>query len=330
MNFVHDTLASHPLARKFEQLEPAHVFQAVEATGRRCTGRFFALNSYENRVYQVEVETGPAIVAKFYRPGRWSIDALEDEHDFIFELAEAGVSVSQPLVHADGYSVASLEQGIHYALYERVRGRVKDEPNEQELEQLGRALGLIHNVGERRPAHHRPRLDVATWGVPSLDAINHSGMLPTPVEIQYNEFAEKIFDFLTGALDIEQMHRIHGDCHHANILWDGPEPVFLDFDDCISGPSVQDVWMLAPSADTFGQRRRQHLLYGYEQARDFDHADLQLIEPLRALRMIRYSGWVTRRWHDQTFQRTFAHFLTDQYWYDEVNRLREVVDTLSG
>jgi Ser/Thr protein kinase RdoA (MazF antagonist) len=322
-----ESLASHPLADRFKELGPVDVLRAVEDAGHRCTGRQIALNSYENRVYQLDTEDTAGVVAKFYRPGRWSVDAIEDEHDFMYELDEAGVPVSLPLELEGGYTVGTMTgetAGIHYALYERVVGRVNDEPDEAQLQELGRLVARIHHVGARSEATHRQSLGIRDWGRPSTAGVMASGLLPTPLERAYVDVTEALFSVIEESLTDVETHRIHGDCHHANLLWDAEGPVFLDFDDAVQGPAAQDIWMLAPSADQHGQWRRTVLLGGYREVRDFDDRWLRLIEPLRALRMIRYTGWIAQRWHDPMFQRTFSYVLTESWWSEHVRSLREL------
>jgi len=319
-------LGEHPLAQQFQNLGPRDILDAVEGAGFECTGRLIALNSYENRVYQVDTVDSTPLVAKFYRPGRWSVETIEDEHDFLFELAEAGLSVAEPHAIGGEYSLATLpigDSGIHYAIFPKVVGRVNDEPTETELRQLGRDIALLHGVGQLEDAAFRSRLSVETWGEPALRAIKESGLLPSHLSAAYCDVVGRLFQLIEERLRGVPVHRIHGDCHHANLLWNDEGPVFLDFDDFIHGPAVQDVWMLAPSIDQGGQWRRTVLLQGYREVAHFADDWLRLVEPLRALRIIRYAGWVCRRWHDPTFQRTFAHVLTDRFWADEVQSLRE-------
>ena len=244
----------------------------------------------------------------------------------MYQIHDAGVPVSLPVELEDGYTVGSMEgdaAGIHYALYERVAGRIMDEPTEAQLEELGRLIGRIHQVGERGTAEHRETLGIEAWGEPSLEGVRGSGLLPRALEPAYLQIVRDLFEVIRNRLDGVPMHRIHGDCHHANILWDDEGPVFLDFDDCVVGPAAQDIWLLAPSADEYGQWRRTLILRGYREVRDFDDRWLMLIEPLRTLRMIRYTGWIAQRWYDPTFQRTFSYVTTESWWGEHVRNLRE-------
>lgn len=321
-------LSRHPLADRFDRLTPDHVFAAAEVDGRVCTGRFVILNSYENRVYQLDCEDGRAVVGKFYRPGRWSVDALDDEHDFLFDLDDAGVPVVLPLeLDDDGGTLGTLDgdaAGIHYAIYPRVRARVPDEFADHQLRELGRVLAELHDVGEQETAEHRPTLDLDTYARANVEYLVGAGHLPPEIEAHYRYTVDALCTRIEPMLADVPTHRIHGDCHPANLLWaDGP--LFLDFDDMLEGPAVQDVWMLVPSADAEGDRQRRVLLDAYREVRDFPGEWLRLVEPLRALRYIHYATWIARRWHDPTFRRTFGHFGDLRYWQKEVLDLREQI-----
>lgn len=322
-------LAAHPLAERFARLTPDRVFAAAEVDGRVCTGRFVVLNSYENRVYQLDCEDGRHVVGKFYRPGRWSLDALDDEHDFLYALDEADVPVVLPLeLDDDGHTLGTLDgeaEGIHYAIFPRVRGRVPDEFDDGQLRVLGRLLARLHEVGEADEAPNRPVLGVDSYARQNVEYLVRAGHLPPEIETNYRYTVDALCARIEPMLADVPVHRIHGDCHPANLLWTPEGPVFLDFDDLLTGPAAQDVWMLAPSADAEGHRQREVLLEGYREARDFPAEWLRLVEPLRALRYIRYSTWIARRWHDPTFKRTFAHFGDLRYWQREVQDLREQI-----
>lgn len=320
-------LADHPLAESFHALSPDKVLDAVEVGGRRCTGRFLTLNSYENRVYQLELEAedgprGEWVVAKFYRPGRWSREAIGAEHAFLRELAAEGLPVVPPLdetLHEAG--------GILYAVFPRIGGRAPDEPTDDQLRTLGRLLARLHNVGALAPASDRPRLTPGTYGRDNLAWLLANDVLPVEVRAQYAATVEALLDRIEPWFQGVPHLRIHGDCHLGNLLWapGGGGPTFLDFDDFLNGPAVQDVWMLAPSADAEGARQRGVLVEAYRELRDLEPAWLRLVEPLRALRFIHYATWIARRLRDPTFARTFSHFGTLQYWQREVQDLREQI-----
>lgn len=314
----------HPLASQFEALHPEDVLDAVETPERRCTGRFLVLNSYENRVYQLELEDESYIVGKFYRPGRWSTDAILDEHGFIDELADLEIPVACPMKLLNGSTVASVKE-ILFAIFPRVGGRNPEEFDDEQLRVLGRLLGRIHNVGARHVAKHRPNLTPESYGQSNLDILETTGLLHPDAAQGYLQTAEQLFTLIRPLFTDVDMIRIHGDCHRGNLLWTPFGPTFLDFDDMVNGPAVQDLWMMLPSYDEEGQRGRRVMLEGYEEFRPFHQHELKLIEPLRALRYIHYATWIARRWHDSLFKRTFSHFGSLQYWQRETQDLREQI-----
>ncbi len=328
-----DAFEAHPLAERFARLTPDQVMAAAEVDGRTCTGRFVVLNSYENRVFELDVEDddgrSSAVIGKFYRPGRWSIDALDDEHDFIYALDDADVPVGVPLaLDDDGATIGTLTgeaAGIHYAIYPKVRGRVPDEFRDDELRTLGRLLAELHDVGADDDAPHRPTLDVDTYARQNLAYLVDHGHLPPEIAKNYAYTVDALCDRIEPRWRDLPLHRIHGDCHPGNLIRTGDSFTFVDFDDMLTGPAVQDVWMLVPSYDAEGARQRDVLLDGYREVRDFPAAWLELVEPLRALRYIRYATWIARRWHDPIFKRTFAHFGDLRYWQREVMDLREQI-----
>jgi Ser/Thr protein kinase RdoA (MazF antagonist) len=322
-------LDQHPLADRFAQLDPMLVLDAVEGASRRATGRFLVLNSYENRVYQHELEDGTWVVGKFYRPGRWSPAALEDEHDFLFDLDEGEVPVCLPMyVDDDEHTIGTLTgpvAGIHYALFPRVMGRVPHDLTDAQLITLGELIGRLHAVGAEGDAPNRPVLDVDTYGWGNLAALRETGALPSAVAPNYIATVEALLARIEPMFRHVPLHRIHGDCHAGNLLWTPDGPVFFDFDDLVIGPATQDVWMLVPDSDADGDRRRQVLLEGYAYENDFDPDWLKLVEPLRALRYIHYATWIARRQGDPIFRKTFEWFGTVQYWEKEVQDLREQI-----
>jgi Ser/Thr protein kinase RdoA (MazF antagonist) len=333
--------AAHPLASDFHALSPERVLDAVEVGGRRCTGRFLTLNSYENRVYQLELEPdadagdprGPMVVGKFYRPGRWSRAAVAAEHGFLAELAAADVPVVQPLVlHPDTGATVGEIGGILYALFPRIGGRAPEEPTDEELRRLGRLLARLHQVGAEASAPDRPRLTPDTYGRDALTWLLENDVLPAEVRAQYRASVEALLDRMAGHFEGVPFHRIHGDCHRGNLLMTPGGPTFLDFDDFLTGPAVQDVWMLVPSADAEGERQRRVLVDAYDTLRAFDPAWLRLVEPLRALRFVHYATWIARRIRagDPIFARTFPHFGTLSYWQREVQDLREQIARLDA
>lgn len=328
-------------ADPFAALDPQAVVEAVEqhpdAEGSRrvCTGRVLALNSFENRVFQVELEDAPPVVAKFYRPGRHTEAALDEEHDFVFDLDEAGVPVATPLLlDAEDRSVGRLAlpqatpgaaPALWFALFDRVSGRAPDELDEEDLRQVGQHLGQLHTVGAEHGFNHRPGFDAASWARESLQAIqtHPNARFPATLNAAYEDVVGGLLHQMLPRFEGVPTHRIHGDCHRGNLLWTGGGPVFLDFDDACVGPAVQDIWLLVPGVDAEARRQRSALIAGYREVAHFDRAWLELVEPLRALRYLRYSAWVAARLGEAAFRRTFEHFGTVRHWESLLNDLRE-------
>ncbi len=318
--------------RFFYELTPDRILDAVEACGLRATGRCMALNSMENRVYQVEVEPEVDVegggdefrVVKFYRPGRWSEEQILEEHRFLHELAKAEIPAVAPLPFPDG---ATLERApgcpIWCAVFPRVGGRAPDELDDEGLERIGRLIGRLHNVGATSDAPSRVRLDPDSYGLTALTSLLEIGSIPESVRDSYRLTVESICESTSAWFEAAVYQRIHGDCHIGNLLVGGQGAFFVDFDDMVRGPCVQDIWLLAPGKDKEARRQRSVLLEGYEQFREFDYSTLRLVEPLRALRLVHFSAWIARRWDDPAFKRAFPDFGDERYWFDELNLLRE-------
>jgi len=315
----------------FFTLTPDRLLASVErALGSRATGRAFALNSLENRVYEIELEERDPVVAKFYRPGRWSRDAILDEHRFLAELVAAEVPAVAPLALVGGETLAASDDGILFALFPKVRGRLLIELSDTQLAQVGRLLGRMHNVGASSVARHRRTLTVEEWGRRSLETVLASGMLDDALRDRYRAVAESLLRAIEPLLDGVPAHRVHGDCHLGNVLWRDDAAFFVDFDDTCVAPAVQDVWLVVRGRDEEAERQREILLAGYQQMRAFDRATLRLIEPLRALRMIHYSAWIVRRWQDPTFPRAFPGFGAARHWVEEIGDLDEQLSRIVG
>jgi len=323
------------LADNFFSLTPERVLESVEVGGRRATGYALALNSLENRVYEVELEDGARLVAKFYRPGRWSREAILQEHAFLRALAEAEVPVVPPLAldgDGDGATLRESptdEGALLYAVFDKVRGRVPEELFDEQLAQLGRLLARLHQVGVEEPAPARPALTPDSYGTDSVKLLLDGGFVPEELRSRFAEVAAAIVEACRPVWRGLPMHRIHGDCHLGNLMWGFEKgnplgaPFFLDFDDFLAGPAVQDVWLLAPGRDEEAERQRALIVDAYETMRSFDRAQLRLVEPLRALRILRYAAWIGARWADPAFQRTFAQFGEYAWWQREVQTLEE-------
>jgi len=316
-------VTGHP----FDRLTPEVILDAVEAAGMMSDGRILALGSYENRVYQVGIDGGEPVVAKFYRPGRWSDEAILEEHGFALELAAAEIPVIAPMVFGDTPDGSLLHHaGFRFALFPRRGGQWPELGSQDDREWMGRFLGRIHLVGGRRRFEHRPRLSPQAMGRDSMDFLLASGRIPDYVAHRYERIAGQLLDRVEAAFDaageLRQL-RIHGDCHRNNVLWTDAGPHFVDLDDCMTGPAIQDLWMLlAGSADEM-RAQLDDFLEGYQQFADFDYREVALIEPLRALRMVHYAAWLARRWDDPAFPRAFPWFADATYWERHAAELEE-------
>ena len=311
----------------FASLEPDLILAAVESTGLRCDGRLQGLNSYENRVYQVGIEDGAPLIAKFYRPGRWTDAAILEEHAFALELDGAEVPLVPPVVDAAGATLHS-HGGYRFSLSVRRGGRAPELDRDGVLPWIGRFLARLHVVGAGGRFEHREVVDVATFGQASMDWLLAEGLVPPDLEAAYRSAAGQALEAAAACFEragpVGRI-RLHGDCHAGNILWTDAGPHFVDLDDCRSGPAVQDLWMLL-SGDR-GQQAAQFeaVLEGYEMFRRFDRAELNLIEPLRTLRLMHYTAWLARRWSDPAFPVGFPWFDSPRYWQDHILALREQI-----
>lgn len=307
-------------------LTPELILQALDEAGLQPTGALLALNSYENRVYQAELEDHQFVVVKFYRPDRWSNEAILEEHQFASELAAAEI----PVIAAMAFNGKTLLefQGYRYAIYPRRGGRWPELDNKDNLELLGRLLGRIHRVGRCARFTHREQLTVKNRGRDALLFLQSSPVLPD--ELRHNVVAaiEPLLDVIERQFEaVAPMHlRLHGDCHPGNILWTPQGPHFVDLDDCCTGPAMQDLWMLLSGTQEEMASQLMVLLAGYETFSDFDYSEIQLIEPLRGLRLIHYCAWLTRRWHDPAFPHHFPWFNTPRYWEDQIITFREQLE----
>ena len=312
-------------AAPYDALTPDVVLDAVEDAGYATDGRLLALPSYENRVYQVGLEDGAPLVAKFYRPARWSDAAIVEEHDFALELADAELPVVAPLV-IDGDTL--LEHGgFRYALYPRKGGRAPELESADHLAWMGRLLARLHGVGARDTFRERGAIDTDTFIRKAARDVLASGPLPERSADAYRARTDALaadIDARFAAIAPRRI-RLHGDCHGGNVLWTDTGPHFVDLDDARMGPAVQDLWMLAPSP-----RSLDALLEGYAEFRDFDYAELALVEPLRVMRQVHWAGWVAARWHDPAFPRAFPQAGEARWWEQHLNDLAEALARLQG
>jgi Ser/Thr protein kinase RdoA (MazF antagonist) len=328
-----DRAAAHSAAHPFTRLTPECVLDALDsvlaATGVRTDGRLLPLNSYENRVYQAGIEDGPPVIAKFYRPERWSDEAILEEHAFVAELAAREI----PAVPARAFEGRTLHEfgGFRFAVFERRGGRAPDIDRRDTLEWLGRFIGRIHAVGAIVPYTARPTLDIQAFGYEPREFLLSRGFVPADVRAAYEtavtlalEGVERAFE---RAGDLRAL-RLHGDCHPSNVLWTDAGPHFVDFDDSRMGPAVQDLWLLLPGERIEASRALSDLLGGYEDFCEFEPRELHLIEALRTLRLIHYAAWLARRWDDPAFPAAFPWFNTQRYWEERVLELREQIGAM--
>jgi len=319
--------ASRHSRHPYATLTPDCVLDALDTVELRGDGRLLALNSYENRVYQVCLEDGPTVVAKFYRPERWSNAAILEEHAFVAELAEHEIPVVPALVDAAGQTLHE-HAGFRFAVFPNRGGRTPELGDAATLEWIGRFIGRIHAVGATRSFAARPALDVASFGTEPRDWLLGHDFIPAELRTVWEGVARQALDGVQRcyerAGDVAAL-RLHGDCHVGNILWTDAGPHFVDFDDARSGPAIQDLWMLLSGDRPDMVRQLADILAGYESFHDFDARELHLVEALRTLRLIHYSAWIARRWDDPAFPAAFPWFNTQRYWQDRILELREQV-----
>jgi Ser/Thr protein kinase RdoA (MazF antagonist) len=305
----------------FAGLTPDRVLDAASSMGFESDGRLFALNSYENRVYQMGRPEG-ALVLKFYRPGRWSDAQITEEHTFTAELAAAEMAVAAP-IEIDGRTLFRFED-FRFSVFPWMRGRAPELDAPEARAMVGRALARLHRNGGVRPFQTRLKLSVERLGFDAREQVLDSDLFPASMEESYLratdallERVERIFDEVGPTRQI----RLHGDCHLDNVLWNEHGPVFVDLDDCMTGPAIQDLWMLLSGTAAEQQSQWRELSEGYEQFGMLDFGELRLIEPLRSLRMLNHAAWLATRWSDPAFPRAFPWFGGVRFWEEHVNDL---------
>ena len=307
----------------YYRLDPDGIIQAVESIGLLCDGRLLALNSYENRVYQIGIDEAEPLVGKFYRPGRWTDAQILEEHAFALEIAAAEIPLVPPM-EINGQTLHE-HNGFRFALYERQGGHGPELDQKDVRAWLGRFLGRIHAIGAARPFAVRPGLTVESFGHEAIKTLEDGHWLPPHLETAFFSLARDLLVSVEASFeragDFSSI-RLHGDCHPGNILWrDGP--FFVDLDDCRSGPAVQDLWMLLSGEPDEMAMQMQDVLDGYTRFHDFNLRELHLIEALRTLRMLHHAAWLARRWQDPAFPRAFPWFGETRYWEDLILGLRE-------
>jgi Ser/Thr protein kinase RdoA (MazF antagonist) len=316
----------------FAGLTPERILDALDSVGLRPDGRLLALNSYENRVYQIGVEEGGAapsgfVVAKFYRPRRWSDAAILEEHAFVQELAAREIPVVAALPLAGDKALHEFG-GFRFTVFPRRGGRAPELSDRHTLEWLGRFIGRIHAVGATASFRERPALDIASFGDEPRDYLLAHGFIPEDLTVAWRSVVDQALAGVRRCFDragaVRQI-RLHGDCHGGNVLWTDDGPHFVDFDDSRTGPAVQDLWMLLSGERAAMARQLADILAGYESFAEFDARELHMLEALRTLRLIHYCAWIARRWNDPAFPAAFPWFNTQRYWQDRILELREQI-----
>jgi len=318
--------SAHPESSPpYAGLTPDRVLDALDSIGIEGDGRLIALASYENRVYQVYRSDALPVVAKFYRPNRWTDDQILEEHDLVDELAANDL----PAIAAIAVAGKTLHHfdDFRFAVYPRRGGRAPELEHRPVLEQLGRTIARLHIVGVRRPFAHRPALTIAAFGDEPRAYLLEHDFLPPDLRATWTSVVDQALQSVRRAWLAAPAAtlRLHGDCHGSNVLWTDDGPHFVDFDDARTGPAVQDLWMLLSGERGAMESQLRIVLEAYQSLRDFDRGELALIEPLRTLRLVHYSAWLARRWDDPAFPAAFPWFNTQRYWQDRILELREQI-----
>jgi Ser/Thr protein kinase RdoA (MazF antagonist) len=320
---------NHKNQTPYTQLSPNVILDAIENTGFICTGSLIAHNSYENRVYQIGIEDAEPIIAKFYRPHRWSSDAILEEHQFSFELVQHEIPIIAPLT----LNAQTLHhyRDFRFALFPRRGGRALELDNNDQLEWMGRFLGRLHAVSASHSFQHRIQLNIQAYGYEPYEFLIDQAFIPEYLKPNFCKTAEtalqkinQVFKFIG---EVDQI-RLHGDCHAGNVLWSQSGPHIVDLDDCLMGPAIQDIWMLLSGEAKQMDVQLTQILRGYCEFYDFNPRERHLIEPLRTLRMLHYSGWLAKRWADPAFPLNFPWFNTPVYWENQIINLNEQIELL--
>lgn len=315
----------------FFELGPDEILRALDFLGMKTTGRVMQLNSMENRVYEAEIESksdNPSDhfkIVKFYRPGRWSETQIREEHEFLLDLEEFEIPVIAPEKFTSNEETLFKDENLNllYTVFRKQGGRAPDEFNNEELEQIGRLLARVHNVGAMKKANHRLKLTPDTYVKNNLDYLLDSKKIPSHLENSFKSTLEAIYNQTKNAFDNTNYIRIHGDCHLGNVI--RRESVFhlIDFDDFVMGPAIQDIWLLLPGRDEYTMNQRQILLNEYATIRDFDFNELKLVEILRCYRMINFTAWIAKRYDDPAFKNAFPYFEHPSFFEEKINDFRD-------
>ncbi len=318
---MNETVHGHP----YEALTPDVVLDAVDALGLQTDARIFPLNSYENRVYQVGQESGPPLIVKFYRPERWSEEQIQEEHDFSRELADLEIPVVPPMA-VNGQDTRYHHHGFTFAVFPRLPGRAPEIDNLDNLLVMGRFIGRVHRCGQQTQFRHRVAIDIDRMAAQSREFLMSNDFIPESLRPAYDSLSRDLIDSVRATFartgEVRSL-RLHGDCHPGNVLWQDEVPNFVDFDDAMNGPAIQDLWMLLSGERDQRQAQLLDLIEGYREFNEFDPRELALIEALRTMRIIYYSAWLARRWDDPAFPKSFPWFNTERYWAEHILELRE-------
>lgn len=306
----------------FASLSPETIIDGLESAGFTVASGLLALNSYENRVYQFHDDDSQKFVTKFYRPNRWSLAQIQEEHDFALELKDQEIPMIAPIKH-DGVTLFEFK-GFHFAVFPCRGGRIFEVDNLDQLEWMGRFLGRIHAVGSQNKFQHRPQFSSKESLFDARKTLfSTPDTVPVGLQTSFFTILDQVIEIADNQYKPSKNIRLHGDCHAGNILWTDAGPHFVDLDDCRSGPAIQDLWMML-----FGDRQQKllqldTLLMGYEEFFSFEHSELRLIESLRTMRLVNYMAWLTKRWQDPAFPRNFPWFNTEKYWEEQILMLKE-------
>lgn len=324
-----DPHLNHNNQTPYERLDPHVILDALESLGFICTGSLLALNSYENRVYQIGIEDAEPLITKFYRPHRWSSAAILEEHQFALELAEQEIPIVAPLIINN--QTLHHHDDFKFALFPRRGGRALELDNSEQLEWMGRFLGRLHRVGACQRFRHRIQLTSQSYGHDPYEFLIEQDFIPDYLKPNFCNTVEtalqKINQILNNIGPVDQI-RLHGDCHAGNVLWSESGPHIVDFDDCLMGPAIQDIWMLLSGEPQQMDMQLTKILQGYCEFHDFNPRERHLIEVLRTLRMLHYPGWLAKRWADPAFPLSFPWFNTPVYWQNQIMNLNEQIELL--
>ena len=310
---------THP----YDGLTPDRVISCVESIGLRSDLRLLALNSYENRVYQVGIEDADPVIVKFYRPERWSRSQILEEHAFTKELVDNGLSVVAPMA-IDGRTLNEAE-GYWIAVFPRRGGHAPELDNFDHLLGLGRTLGRLHRVGGAASFTERISFTLERWLIQPHGYLG-AKWVPSELRPAWDSLGRDLMDRASRLMSDytpQEGIRLHGDCHVGNILWREDTPHFVDLDDCVTGPAIQDLWMFLSGDRAHRELQLAELIAGYEEFNEFDPREIKWIEALRTARMVYYSAWLARRWEDPAFPVAFPWFGKERYWSDQILALRE-------